>query len=220
MNHKKHINCEFIRSYKKSFNITFVIIIIMENESKGEEFKKLLILPLGEESKKLTQVISNETAMKILELLAESPLSTSQVSELLNLPITTVQYNIDNLMSIGLIKIDRVKYSEKGREVKIYAPRQKLIVLVPEKTDSSNVLNILKKYIALLFFALVSASTIELIQGTQPIALAPARESAAKGFADVPLSQEIWSHASLWFLLGCFLVILILASYEFISKRR
>ncbi|MEM2924221.1 MAG: winged helix-turn-helix domain-containing protein [Methanocellales archaeon] len=191
----------------------------MEDIESKEESKKLLILPLGEQSKKLTQVISNETAMKILELLAESSLSTSQISELLNLPITTVQYNIDNLMNIGLIKIDRVKYSEKGREVKIYAPRQKLIVLVPEKTDSSNVLDILKKYIALLFFALVSASAIEfLIQSTQSIALAPARENAVKGFASAP--QDIWSHVSLWFLVGCLLVISILAGYEFISKRR
>jgi predicted transcriptional regulator len=191
-----------------------------EGKGKGEEFKKLLILPLGEQSKKLTQVISNETAMKILELLAESPLSTSQISELLNLPITTVQYNIDNLMSIGLIKIDRVKYSEKGREVKIYAPRQKLIVLVPEKTDSSNVLGILKKYIALLFFAFVSASAIEfLIQSGQPAALAPPRESAVKGFADIAFTQDIFGHASIWFLLGCIAIILILAGYEFISKR-
>lgn len=193
-----------------------------ESDKGQEESKKLLILPLGEQSKKLTQVISNETAMKILELLAESPLSTSQISELLNLPITTVQYNIDNLMSIGLIKIDRVKYSEKGREVKIYTPRQKLIVLVPEKTESSDVLGILKKYIALLFFAFVSASAIEfLIQSTQPIAIAPARESVPRGFADsIPLAQDIWGHASLWFLLGCFAIILILASYEFISKRK
>ncbi len=188
------------------------------DESEGEEFKKLLILPLGEQSKRLTQVISNETAMKILELLAESPLSTSQISELLNLPITTVQYNIDNLMNIGLIKIDKVKYSEKGREVKIYAPRQKLIVLVPEKTDSSNVLGILKKYIALLFFAFVSAGVIEILAQTQPAALAPAREDAAKGFASAVL-QDTWGHSSLWFLLGCIVIILILASYEFISKR-
>ncbi len=231
-------------------------------EIEGED-KKLLVLPLGRESKKLTQVISNETAMKILELLAEAPLSTSQISEMISLPITTVQYNIDNLMNSGLIRIDKVKYSEKGREVKIYAPRKKLIVLVPEKTDSGDVLGILKKYVALVFFAVVSAGVVELLTQRVPsyVSNVPLREGAMKGLpeaanATIPLKSfsdaanatgnatvpmapvqegivnattgglgasnvsDIWGHFGVWFLLGCLAIILILACYEFISKRK
>lgn len=227
------IDCEFIRSYGKGINAIRHIITYMadedEAESKkaieGEEDKKLLVLPLGEESRKLTQVISNETAMKILELLAESPLSTSQISELMNLPITTVQYNVDNLMNVGLIRIDKVKYSEKGREVKIYAPKKKLIVLVPERTDSADVLGVLKKYVALVFFAIVSAGIIELLtQGSRQIAyapMAPLSEGVAKGGQDVVRSApDIWSHFAVWFLLGSLVIILLLASYEYISRPR
>jgi DNA-binding transcriptional ArsR family regulator len=56
-----------------------------ENEApQGDE--KLLILPLGEESKKITQVISNDTARKIIELLADAPLSASDIAERLQTP--------------------------------------------------------------------------------------------------------------------------------------
>src|SRR3989337_4339816 len=105
-----------------------------ENESDKSD-EKLLILPLGEESKKITQVISNDTARHIIELLADIPLSASDIAGRLHAPLTTVAYNLENLESVGLIKVDKIKYSEKGREVRIYAPVRKLIILVPEKTD-------------------------------------------------------------------------------------
>src|SRR5659263_651764 len=89
-----------------------------ENEKyQGDE--KLLILPLGEESKKITQVISNDTARQIIELLADAPLSANDIAQCLHAPLPTITYNLENLESVGLIKIEKIKYSEKGREVKI-----------------------------------------------------------------------------------------------------
>ena len=131
-----------------------------ENEKyPGEE--KLIILPLGEESKKITQVISNDTARQIIELLADAPLSASDIAQSLHAPLTTVAYNLENLESVGLIKVDKIKYSEKGREVKIYAPVRKLIILVPEKTDRNSVGDILRKYLGVILAAVFASSIIE-----------------------------------------------------------
>ena len=133
-----------------------------ENEApQGNE--KLLILPLGEESKKLTQVISNDTARKIIELLADAPLSASDIADRLQTPLTTIVYNLENLESVGLIKIDKIKYSEKGREVKIYAPVRKLIVVVPEKTDRKSITDILRKYVGVVLAAVLASSIIEFL---------------------------------------------------------
>ena len=137
-----------------------------ENDANpGEE--KLLILPLGEESKKITQVISNDTARQIIELLADAPLSASDIAERLHVPLTTIVYNLENLESVGLIKIERVKYSEKGREVKIYAPVRKLIVVVPEKTDRKSVTDLLKKYIGVILAAFFASGLIEFFSGSR-----------------------------------------------------
>jgi predicted transcriptional regulator len=136
--------------------------------TQGDE--KLLILPLGEASKKITQVISNDTARKIIELLADAPLSASDIAERLQTPLTTIVYNIENLESVGLIKIDKIKYSEKGREVKIYAPVRKLIVVVPEKTDRKSITDILRKYVGVALAAVFASSLIEflLFRGGSP----------------------------------------------------
>lgn len=131
-----------------------------ENEKDtGDE--KLLILPLGDESKKITQVISNDTARQIIELLADAPLSASDIAKRLQAPLTTVTYNLENLESVGLVKVERIKYSEKGREVKIYAPVRKLIVVVPEKTDRKSVADVLKKYLGVILAAVLASSFIE-----------------------------------------------------------
>ncbi len=131
-----------------------------ENEKDpGDE--KLLILPLGDESKKITQVISNDTARQIIELLADAALSASDIAERLQAPLTTITYNLENLESVGLVKVERIKYSEKGREVKIYAPVRKLIVVVPEKTDRKSVADVLRKYLGVILAAVLASSLVE-----------------------------------------------------------
>jgi DNA-binding transcriptional ArsR family regulator len=131
-----------------------------DNENyQGDE--KLLILPLGEKSKKITQVISNDTARQIIELLADAPLSANDIAQRLQAPLTTITYNLENLESVGLIKVEKIKYSEKGREVKIYAPVRKLIVLVPEKTDRGSVADLLRKYLGIILTAFFASSLIE-----------------------------------------------------------
>lgn len=133
-----------------------------ENEAPpGDE--KLLILPLGEESKKITQVISNDMARKIIELLADAPLSASDIAERLQTPLTTIVYNLENLESVGLIRVEKIKYSEKGREVRIYAPVRKLIVIVPEKTDRKSITDILRKYVGVVLAAVLASSIIEFL---------------------------------------------------------
>jgi predicted transcriptional regulator len=135
-----------------------------EIESRDE---KLLILPLGEESKKITQVISNDTARRIIELLADSSLSATDISQRLNAPLTTIIYNLENLESVGLVKVEKIKYSEKGREVKIYAPVRKLIVLVPEKTDRKSVADLIRRYLGVILAAALASGLIELFTRNQ-----------------------------------------------------
>jgi predicted transcriptional regulator len=131
----------------------------MQENDPGEE--KLLILPLGEESKKITQVISNDTARKIIELLADAPLSASDIAQSLHAPLTTITYNLENLESVGLAKVERIKYSEKGRKVKIYAPVRKLIIVVPEKTDRKSVGDLIRKYMGVILASVLASSFIE-----------------------------------------------------------
>ena len=122
-----------------------------ENNPENEMLDKfdentVVIVPVNDETKKLRQILSNETSMKILELLKKENLSASEVAEKLELPLTTVKYNIDQLVEYNLAYIQRIKYSEKGRQVKIYEAQEKVIIFAPEKVSRTSLISMLQKY--------------------------------------------------------------------------
>ena len=94
--------------------------------------EKFVIVPLGSDAKKIGQVVGSETCRQILDALTTQPMSASQVAEKLGPPLTTVQYDVEKLLGAGLIRVERVARTEKMREMKIYGPVRKLIVVVPE----------------------------------------------------------------------------------------
>jgi hypothetical protein len=59
------------------------------------------------------------------------------------------------------VKVEQTKYSEKMKPVKIYAPQRKFIVIVPEKMNRKDVIASLKRYLTVIFFAVVGSGVIE-----------------------------------------------------------
>ncbi len=109
-----------------------------------EKQRKLLVLPLSGDSRKLVRALSNETSLKILEILGKKSMSAGDLSESLDMRLNTLKYNLDSLEESGLISVQQIKWSRKGRKIKVYAAVEQLIVLVPgKKADPSSVLRIL-----------------------------------------------------------------------------
>lgn len=142
-------------------------------EDENNNFGKVLVLPLNEDSKKVTQALSNEKALKMLEILADKPMSATTLSEKMGLPLTTIKYNLDSLIEADLIKVKETKWSQKGREIKIYEPVQKLIVVVPgtKNFDRSSIMGMLKKYLGLFIGAVFAATGIEYL--TRRMSMSP-----------------------------------------------
>jgi len=203
----------------------------------AEEDEKLLILPLND-SKRVSQVLSNDTARRILEVLAEAPLSASEVAARLGLPLTTVQYNINKLLDAGLVRVERTKYSEKMREVKIYAPARKLVVIVPEqaRADRRSVIEALKRYLGMLTAAGVAALLLDAIvttrleqglkrmgeEGWLPVP-APTATPMARGLPtspDITRLSSISEHVGFWFFFGCVFVTVLFALWEAARSKR
>ncbi len=219
------------------------------NENANTEDEKLLILPLNDKnSKEISQIISNDTARNILEAIASEPLSASEIAEKLSIPLTTVQYNLDKLNNAGLVKVERTKYSEKMKRVKIYAPQRKFVVIVPEKTDRKNVIAALKRYLTVIFFAVVGSGIIEFFtamrmkgpigevtrsvipeEGGRPLGpvpaptpmpeIVPSPMPASKGIG-LDLGFDIFAHPGLWFLFGSIFVISLIFLIDYIGKKR
>ena len=217
---------------------------------ENTEDEKLLILPLNDKnSKKISQIISNDTARNILEAIASEPLSASRIAEKLRIPLSTVQYNLDKLNNAGLAKVERTKYSEKMKHVKIYAPQRKFVVIVPEKTDSKDVIAALKRYLTVIFFAVAGSGVIEFltmkikgpigevtrsgipmeegrplgpVPSPAPIPapeIVPSPMPASKGIG-LGFEFDIFAHPGLWFLFGCLFVILVAFLIEYLGHKK
>ena len=126
--------------------------------------KKNLILLSLEDSKinKIANVVSNVSCKKILDYLAGKEYATeSDIAKELGLPISTVHYNMQQLMDAGLIIVDEFHYSEKGREVNRYKLANKYIIIAPKKTKTTGLKQKLK---GILPVALIAAGAAGLIQ--------------------------------------------------------
>ena len=75
--------------------------------------EKFLLVSLSEnKAKQLAQVISNETCRKILDYLADKDATESELSEKLDIPISTVHYNLHQLQKGSLVVVEEYHYSE------------------------------------------------------------------------------------------------------------
>lgn len=111
--------------------------------------EKLLILRISEDSRKIARILSNETSTRILKLLDRKPMSAADIADELEMRLNTLKYNLDSLLEAGLIRVRQVKWSRKGREIKVYETAGKTIILLPGKKspDMSLIFTLLRQHI-------------------------------------------------------------------------
>ena len=85
----------------------------------------------------LLAAISSETAREILSTLHDEPGPPSDVADRIDTSIQNAQYHLDRLETAGLIEAAGTGYSEKGREMTVYAPSDQALVVVAGAEDES-----------------------------------------------------------------------------------
>lgn len=110
--------------------------------------EKLLILQISEDSRKIARILSNEISIRILKLLERKSMSAADIADELGVRLNTLKYNLDSLLEVGLIRVRQVKWSRKGREIKVYETVGKTIILLPGKKipDVSLILTMLLQH--------------------------------------------------------------------------
>ena len=107
-----------------------------------------LMLNLDDDgAKDVANILANKKCSKILDLLTEKEMSEEDISKELEMPISTVHYNLKQLVKAGLIITEKYRYSKKGKEIKIYAPANKFIIIAPKGKDKASFLEQLRNII-------------------------------------------------------------------------
>lgn len=96
------------------------------------------------EAQKIAKAMSSPTSSDLFNNLSIAPMSATALAEKTGLPLTTVKYHLENLLEAGLIEIEKTRWSMKGREMKIYAVKDQVVILAPKK--NVNIKGIIEKY--------------------------------------------------------------------------
>ncbi|RDI71627.1 ArsR/SmtB family transcription factor [Halopelagius longus] len=86
----------------------------------------------------LLSAISSDTARSILAELHERPATPSEVADRTDTSIQNAQYHLGRLNDTGLVEESGTAYSEKGREMTVYAPADRALVVVAGQEDDTS----------------------------------------------------------------------------------
>ena len=187
--------------------------------------------------------MSNDTCRKILNFLADNDATETEISEKQNIPISTVHYNLQQLIKGGLVVSEEFHYSEKGKEVQHYKLANKYIIIAPKSTWGLK--EKLKKILPLGIVTVVVAGLLELSTFmtwgggmlkaggneltressafvAQDMAAAPVAQAATTGAVEAVTTAgpTIWQHAGLWFLIGAAFVFIIYFLINWKNSRK
>lgn len=84
----------------------------------------------SEDADELLSALNSETARRILAELHEQPRTPSALADRVDTSLQNAQYHLENLEEAGLIGVADTAYSEKGREMNVYAPADRAFVVV------------------------------------------------------------------------------------------
>jgi len=124
--------------------------------------KKFLMFSLEDkETKKIANIVGNDSCRKILDYLSAQEATASELSEKLSIPLPTVTYNMQLLVDAGLVSADEFHYSKKGKEVLHYKLANKYIIITPKAV--SGIKDKLRKILPLTFISAGAAGFVQLV---------------------------------------------------------
>ncbi|WP_435184393.1 ArsR/SmtB family transcription factor [Halobellus sp. EA9] len=83
-----------------------------------------------DDADELLSVLSSATARKILAALHEEPTNPAALADSVGTSLQNVQYHLERLESAGAVEVVDTVYSEKGREMNVYGPADRPLVVV------------------------------------------------------------------------------------------
>ncbi len=109
---------------------------LLPREPPVEQPEQPQVVGLGDgDSADVFSVLSSETARSVLGQLYREPATQSELADELELSIQNVAYHIERLVAADLVTVVDSWYSEKGRDMDVYAPTGDPLVLVAGGRD-------------------------------------------------------------------------------------
>lgn len=145
--------------------------------------EEVRVVGLDDECGDVFETLSNDTRRELLRALYESPRTETELAETLDTSVQNVDYHLGILEEADLVEVSSVRYSEKRREMDVYAPAVESLAIVvsDDETTSSSIRDTLARLVGgLAVVGLASLAVDELfarVVSPRPTASALALDS-------------------------------------------
>jgi DNA-binding transcriptional ArsR family regulator len=119
-----------------------------------------------EETADVFEALASDTARRVLTAIYDEPAPPSALAERLDLSLQNVSYHLDNLEDAGIVEVADTRYSEKGKEMNVYAPADDpVVVFVGTEERKTGFLDLLRRLVGATGLLFVASVFLYLYQG-------------------------------------------------------
>jgi DNA-binding transcriptional ArsR family regulator len=114
----------------------------------------------------LIAALSSGTARELLAALHDDPANPAKLADGVDTTIQNAQYHLEKLEDAGLIEVVDTVYSEKGREMNVYAPSDRpLVVVAGREEDTSGLRTAISRLLGSVAALAVGSAVVQQLFG-------------------------------------------------------
>ncbi len=138
---------------------------------KAEEYLEIISTE-DERIKIIGEELANDTGRAIFGKISQGIASPNDLAKALNISLPLINWHINRLLSVGLVKVEKIELSSKNKQMKYYGPVNTALVIIPPENSSDNGTSKAKKETVLLKLRQYLASFAAFVVGVSGIYLA------------------------------------------------
>lgn len=115
----------------------------------------------GSEVDGIFETLSSDTRRTILKALYETPATPSELADATDTSLQNIHYHLEKLAEVDLIESIDTRYSEKGKEMRIYAPTNDPLIFVESEETRSQVESTLERIVGVLSLLAISSLLVQ-----------------------------------------------------------
>ena len=120
----------------------------------------------SEDADDVLAALSSKTARELLTELHEQPAPPSELAERVDTSVQNAQYHLDKLRNAGAVEIVDTAYSEKGREMDVFAPAdQPLVIFAGDEEKSTSIRTALSRLLGAVGLLAVVSFLVQVFSG-------------------------------------------------------
>src|SRR5712692_4154988 len=116
---------------------------------KAEEYLEIISTE-DERIKIIGEELANDTGRAIFGKISQGIASPNDLAKALNISLPLINWHINRLLGVGLVKVEKIELSSKNKQVRYYGPVKTALVIVTPENSSGNSISQSKKETVLL----------------------------------------------------------------------